>query len=357
MKIKQGLLKFISPQVPKEARLKAASGEFPPEDGTSPGDRLTVLFVLTRDSDAGVSAAAKRTIDDYPKHLLIAGLEDPLDPLVIRHIISVRGKNDSVMIMAALNPGIDEAALTAIGQECNDETASILAADKAWLASKPFFIEALKKNQLLSKTSIERIESGMSGEDEKQAPAQTEAEVGQGETPQEAASPEEGMSEKDKEELAADVVKKFDADLKKDKDVEKNVFKLVRTLSVSQKVKLAMAGNKAARELLIKESNKMVSRSVLKNPRITEDEVKKLVITKGTPEDLLREVARNNEWLENYTIKLGVVTNTKTPVAISMKMLDTLNDADVLKISKSKNVSSALASAARRRLDAKKRRA
>lgn len=338
-----------------EERLKAANGVFPPEAGIAPGDRLTVFFVLTHDSDAGVSAAAKKTIDDYPKHLLMAGLEEPLDPLVLRHIISVRGKNDSVMIMAALNPGIDAAALTAIALDCNEEAASILAADKEWLASKPFFMEALKKNQLLSKATIERIESGMAEEDAKEASGQAGAEGGHEETPQEAQAQDDSMSEKDKEELAADVAKRFDADLKKDKDVEKNVFKLVRTLSVSQKVKLAMAGNKAARELLIKESNKMISRSVLKNPRITEDEVKKLVITKGTPEDLLREVARNKEWLENYTIKLGVVTNTKTPIAVSMKMIESLNDADVLKISKSKNVSTALASAARRKIESKKR--
>jgi len=355
MKVKQSLLKFISPQVPKEERLKAANGNFPLEEAVPPGDRLTALFVLTHDSDAGVSATAKKTIDEYPKHLLMAGLEEPLDPLVIKHIITVRGKNDSVMIMAALNSGIDEAALTAIALECNEEAASILTADKVWLASKPFFMEALKKNRLLSKATIERIEFGMAEEDEKLVSAQAEAAGEHKETPQGTSSTEEGMSEEDKEELAADVAKKFAADMKKDKGVEKNIFKLVSTLSVSQKVKLAMAGNKAARELLVKESNKMVSRSVLKNPRITEDEVKKLVITKGTAEDLLREIARNKEWLENYTIKFGVVTNTKTPIAVSMKMIESLNDADVLKISKSKNVSTALASAARRKIESKKR--
>ncbi|MBI5969623.1 MAG: hypothetical protein HY884_00505 [Deltaproteobacteria bacterium] len=354
MKVKQGLLKFISPQVPKEGRMKTAAGDFPTEAEILPGDRLTALFVLTHDSDAEVSAAAKKTIADYPKHLLMAGLDEPLDPLVIKYVIAVRGKNDSVMIMAALNPGIDDAALTTIALECNEEAASILTADKVWLASKPFFMEALKKNQLLSKVTIERIEFGLSEEDEKQASAQAPPAGEHKETPQEA--PNDGISDKDKDELAADVAKKFAVNMKKDKDVEKNVFKLVSTLSVSQKVKLAMAGNKAARELLVKESNKMVSRSVLKNPRITEDEIKKLVITKGTAEDLLREVARNKEWLENYSIKVGVVTNTKTPIAVSMKMIESLNDADVLKISKSKNVSTALASAARRRLEAKKRK-
>ena len=56
---------------------------------------------------------------------------------------------------------------------------------------------------------------------------------------------------------------------------------------------------------------------------------------------------------KNYAIKLGLTTNAKTPLAISIKLMDSLNDADVFKIAKSKNVSSTLASAARRKVDAK----
>ena len=44
-------------------------------------------------------------------------------------------------------------------------------------------------------------------------------------------------------------------------------------MSAAQKIALALKGNREARTALIRDSNRMISASVLKNPRITDREV------------------------------------------------------------------------------------
>ncbi|MBM4312174.1 MAG: hypothetical protein FJ119_14695, partial [Deltaproteobacteria bacterium] len=48
---------------------------------------------------------------------------------------------------------------------------------------------------------------------------------------------------------------------------------MVLRMDVSDKIKLAIVGNKEARGLLIKESNKVVVKNVLENPRVTDEEI------------------------------------------------------------------------------------
>ncbi|HHL40231.1 MAG TPA: HEAT repeat domain-containing protein [Deltaproteobacteria bacterium] len=134
----------------------------------------------------------------------------------------------------------------------------------------------------------------------------------------------------------------------------RNVYKLVGSLSMAEKIKLAMTGNKEARELLIKDSNKMVALSVLKNPRITDQEILRVASDKSASDDVLRAIARTKEWLKSYPIKHALVLNPKTPPHIAMKLVDHLYEKDLAKLAKSRNVPGIVAATARRRLEAKK---
>ena len=71
---------------------------------------------------------------------------------------------------------------------------------------------------------------------------------------------------------------------------------------------------------------------------------------------MLRQIARNKEWVKSYGIRVGMLTNPKTPLTVSLKLLDSVYEKDLQGIAKSKNVPNTLASAARRKLDAKGKR-
>ncbi len=321
MKLKGSLLRFVSPSSASEVRLRAAqraaSEEFAPED------EVTVLFVLGFDKDAEVAEAAKKSLQEFPLQRLLEALDATLDALVIKKLLELR-EDEAVQIMAALNPGIDDATLTNLASNGPEEVIAALSEDGGLLSAKPFIKEALAKNPRTSgavRSMLEGLKPGPAGS---------------------AAKPAE------REKLQADLT-----DEKRVKADEQNIYKLVVQLNAGQKLKLALSGNKSARDLLIKDSNKVISMAVLKNPRITEEEVQKITLTKGTNDDMLRHIARNKEWVKSYGIRVGMLTNPKTPLTVSLKLLDTVYEKDLQSIAKSKNVPSTLASAARRKLDAK----
>lgn len=330
MKVKQALFKYISPATPKELKLKLASREYADEP-LSPEDEVTILFVLGFDKDADVSSSARKSFDEYPAHILIDALEKKLDPAVIKRIADARKEDEAVQTMCFLNPCTDDETLKTIVETGPDEVVGVLAEERERFLEKPFLLDSLKKNPLAPYLLVSGIDEMMK---DARAKAIVEAEA--------------GKKQKDPEKLA--VPKELVEDKKVD---EQNIYKLVGSMSMGQKVKLALSGNKSAREVLIKDSNKMIAVAVLKNPRITEDEVLRLTSSKGTPEDLLRQVARNKEWVKNYNVKLGIITNPKTPLTISIKMLDYVYDKDLVKLARSKNVPSVLASTARRKMDTK----
>jgi hypothetical protein len=334
MKVRQTLLKFVSPQTPVEERLRTARGEFNASPPLSPEDRVTVLFILSHDADAGVAAAAKKSFEECPSHTICDALDKKLDPAVIKAIVKSRGDNDAILIMAALNTSTDDDTLRIIAETGPEEVIDLLAEDTARLLSKPFILEAIRKNPLASPVQVASIASLIANPPK---PVAAEPNAPQNEAV-------ESLKGGDDEVEAA----------KKARPDETNIFKLVSEMSVGNKVKLALTGGKAARELLVKESNKLVAVAVLKNPRITEDEVLRLSSSKGVPEDILRLIGRNKEWIKNYSIKVNMVTNSKTPLAISIKLMDQLLEKDLTKLAKSKNVPSVVASTARRKLEVKK---
>ena len=132
------------------------------------------------------------------------------------------------------------------------------------------------------------------------------------------------------------------AELKKqEQPKEKRKEKLalrVQKLTVSEKVKFAMKGSGEVRGVLIRDSNKQVILSVLANPKITDSEIEAVARNRSILEDALRVIAKKKEWTKNYSIKLALVQNSKTPVGLAMKFVSTLKKKDLKQLEKNKNV-------------------
>lgn len=157
--------------------------------------------------------------------------------------------------------------------------------------------------------------------------------------------------EDDEDKKSQDEMKAVPEEIKKDleedeqkenKELEENLYQKVLKMKPVEKIKLALKGNKSARGLLIKDPNKQVSLTVLKNPRITEDEIESLVKNKSTPEHLIREISRDRNFMSEYDIKKGMVMHPKTPLEISMRLVNHLYIKDIEAISRSREVPSAL---------------
>ena len=121
------------------------------------------------------------------------------------------------------------------------------------------------------------------------------------------------------------------------------------TMTVPEKMKCAMKGPREMRSILIRDPNRLVASAVLSCPKVNPAEVEAFAKMGNVSEDILRTIAKSRAWTKAYGVVLSLVKNSKTPVAISMSLMQRLNESDVKKISTDRNVPEALRLAARKR--------
>lgn len=127
-----------------------------------------------------------------------------------------------------------------------------------------------------------------------------------------------------------------------------NILQKIQTLTVSERVQLAMKGNREIRGILVKDTNKEVMLSVLSNQKITETEIELIARNRSIADEALRRISKNREWLKNYAIVHALVTNPKTPPGISVGLVGDLKIRDLIILDKNKNVPEIVRNAAKR---------
>jgi hypothetical protein len=121
-------------------------------------------------------------------------------------------------------------------------------------------------------------------------------------------------------------------------DAFRSLFQKIQSMTVAEKLDLARTASKEARTILLRDSNKLVQLAVIGSPKITEGEILSIANNKQINDEVLRTIAMNREWLRNYQIRLALVNNPKTPLAIALAQISYLNQKDLKALSKSKGV-------------------
>ncbi|MEW6109150.1 MAG: hypothetical protein AB1632_08330 [Nitrospirota bacterium] len=133
-----------------------------------------------------------------------------------------------------------------------------------------------------------------------------------------------------------------------------SMIQKIQKLSVSERIHLALRGGREIRGILIKDPNKEVMLSVLENQKITESEIEMIARSRSVPEEALRRISKNRDWLKNYLIVLALVTNPKTPSGIAVTLVSSLKTRDLTILEKNKNVAEVVRSAAKKLLQWRK---
>ena len=123
----------------------------------------------------------------------------------------------------------------------------------------------------------------------------------------------------------------------------KNLFQMILGMSVPQRIRLAMLGNREARKMLAHDRNQMIPKAVLRSPKLTDNEILAFAQERSTPEDIILAICKNRVWMKKYPIRLALVSNPKTPFSVAVQFLDHLHDKDLQALSRDKNIPSALA--------------
>lgn len=132
-----------------------------------------------------------------------------------------------------------------------------------------------------------------------------------------------------------------------------NFFTLIQSLTIPEKIKLAMFGNQIARSLLIRDTNRQIPMFVLQNPRLTENEILDFAKNTNLDDAINRAIAGNSKWMKSYSIKLAIVSNPKTPIDVSLRWLKFMQDRDMRRLAKSKGIPQVVAGQCRKMLDRK----
>ena len=129
-----------------------------------------------------------------------------------------------------------------------------------------------------------------------------------------------------------------------------SVYQKILQLTVPQKIRLAMLGNREARNILIQDRNRIISMAVLRSPKLSENDALSYAQQRNLPQDVFAVLGKNKRWTKYYPVKLALVNNPKTPLHISMRFIEYLTERDLKALSRNKNVSSVLNQSARNTL-------
>jgi hypothetical protein len=123
-----------------------------------------------------------------------------------------------------------------------------------------------------------------------------------------------------------------ETDINAQPEVGKSQFEKIRALTVSERVTLALKADLMERRILMQENNSKVNEFLLRNVRITEQEIAFMARNASVPMQNLLMIAGNRSWMSHDAIRSAVLTNPRTPAAMVMDMIPTLPPPDLLKM-------------------------
>jgi hypothetical protein len=135
-----------------------------------------------------------------------------------------------------------------------------------------------------------------------------------------------------------------------EEDDEKSAMQRLQEMTVPQKMSRAMKGTREERAILVRDPNKLISVAVLSSPKLTGSEVEAIAKMSSVSEEILRIVSTNRNWMKSYVVVSALARNPKTPLPISMNLLNRLTEKDLKVLSTNRNVPEVLRTTARRKV-------
>ncbi|MFY9530287.1 MAG: hypothetical protein WBC04_14965 [Candidatus Acidiferrales bacterium] len=117
-------------------------------------------------------------------------------------------------------------------------------------------------------------------------------------------------------------------------------------MTVVERIRLSFRGNREERMALIRDHNKIVQRSVMQSPRLTDQDVEAFSAMTTLSSEVFRSISLSRAFMKNYTIVRNLTNNPKTPLDISLHLLPRLTPTDLKQLCVNKNVPETLRSSA-----------
>jgi len=371
---------IIGGTAPHQARLAAASGLLP----LPQSDLLEVLVALKTSDDSEIAAAAQDTLKSQDAaDLLTAARSDETSTAVLEYLATLPGDARKIHEAVILNHKTADETIAALAASSSDSSLlDIIAINQMRLVRFPKIIDAILGNSDRSGEAERRAKETKQEFFEKERGAQQIAQElrtrGQNAAAEffESADFSGGLTADDAwliaqhievsdadldtswlpaeryEELKPETPEEHAANFKRVIEFERieagevppervTLIRRIMFLNARDRMKLAMKGDREARGILIRDSNRIVATAVINNPRITDQEVENIAAMRTVADEVLRLISLNRAWARSYSIIHNLVRNPRTPVPTVMSTLPRIRTKDLKQLALNRNVSEA----------------
>lgn len=136
----------------------------------------------------------------------------------------------------------------------------------------------------------------------------------------------------------------------KDAAATQSVWDRLRSLSRMEKLLLTPKADRIERAILAQDNDPQVLYTLMKNPRLTADEVIRIAKSPFLTYQTAEVILKSTQWISNLEVRVALVHNPKTPPAFALRILPTLPESEVRTISRGAATSMALKQAALKKL-------
>ena len=353
--------KAVRGELPAPIRAMAAKGILV---GARPTDVLCVLAALSADADTSIASTAQQTLSQLPPQLLTTIPDSDLPGGVLGVLAPLVAHDIELIASMTRMPRVDERMLVPLAGKATEKIGEILAVNEELMLRFPTVIECLYMNKRVRMSTADRLlELAVRNGLELKIPAFAQAAQ---------AIKDELVLEATEEPSFDDVlfqsvteiseaVGETDEDIHEvDEDGEELVrdkfvplFAQISQMTITQQIRVAQLGNASERALLVRSTNRLVATAAISSPRVTENDAAKFAASRNVIDDVLRVIARSREFTRSYQVKYNLVTNPRTPLTFSMRLLPHIREADLKALLKSKNIPASIQSVIRQQVSRK----
>jgi hypothetical protein len=344
---------------PAPLKMMAARGMAP----LPPVAMMCALYGLAWGDDANLREAAAKTLLGLPEAVVGSALAAPDFPAaVLDDFVTRAAGNRAYVERVVRHPNAAGETIARLARTGDEALSEIIAQNEQRLLNSPEVIEALYLNPATRMSTSDRIVEFAARNGLKVSIPGFEQIVAALKQ-QVIAPPSEAPQERDTafvqalveaEQFSLDDIEEDEDGGVRLKEGARKAEKKLEDMNVTEKIRTAMLGTALQRSLLVRSTNRLVAAAVLDSPKIGDDEVIKIAGSRAVSDDILRRISSRGSWLRLYDVKLNLVSNPKTPVGESMKLLMHLRESDMKKVAASKNVAGAVRAAAGNHLKKRK---
>jgi len=350
---------YCSDELPRDKRLFAAKGLIP----IPPSKLALVLFKLTLDKDQEIVEEASNSLRDIPENVTETLVSDTSTHVGLLDFFAKQSFSENVLQYIILNNNTTDETISFIAEKIHSQPIiDAIANNHGRILRSGKIVESLSNNPVVSRSTLDRVLSFINlylHKDAVDSPEfnKVQYDIDDPELRESVSAVENSFF--DEIDLSDELIDESDEDEAQDDEEEidgeelteirsDSFLRQIKQLTMAYRLKLAMLGNRDARSILLRDRNRVVSRAVLKNPRLTDTEVVMISQSKVIDEDILREISSNRKWMRIYQVKTSLVNNPKTPSHISINLIKQLRNFDIRSLIGNKDLPSAVTMAARR---------